>query len=75
MEAKALPGTPWEGEISLGNSSGGPPEDNNEFFSAPGASGRVLGANWAPGASTLPETSGIEKKLIVIFRGASGGIS
>ena len=36
MEAKALPGTPWEGEISLGNSSGGPPEDTNEFFFGPG---------------------------------------
>ena len=36
MEPKALPGTPWEGEISLGNFSGGPPEDNNEFFFGPG---------------------------------------
>ena len=40
-----VPGTPWEGEISLGNFSGGPPEDNNELFSAPGGSGSVLGAS------------------------------
>ena len=26
----------WEGEISLGNFSGAPPEDNNEFFFGPG---------------------------------------
>ena len=32
MEPQAAPGTPWEGEISLGNFSGGPPEDNNELF-------------------------------------------
>ena len=52
MEPKALPGTPWEGEISLGNFSGGPPEDNCDFFSAPGGSGSVLGASrggsWSP---------------------------
>ena len=52
MEPKALPGTPWEGEISLGNFSGGPPEDNNDFFSAPGASGSALGAS--RGASSSP---------------------
>ena len=56
MEPKALPGTPWEGEISLGNFSGGPPEDNNEVFSAPGPPG----AFWeppgvAPGAQLAPK--------------------
>ena len=52
MEPKSLPGPPWEGEISPGNFSGGLPEDNNEFFSAPRASGSVLGASrggsWSP---------------------------
>ena len=52
MDPRALPGTPWEGEISLGDFSGGPPEDNNDFFSAPGASGSVLGpsrgGSWSP---------------------------
>ena len=52
MRPKALPGTTWEGEISLGTFSGGPPEDDNEFFSAPGASESVLGASrggsWSP---------------------------
>ena len=62
MEPKALPGTPWEGEISLGNFSGGPPEDNNEFVPAPGGSGSVLGASrggsWSPvGAQEAPEAS------------------
>ena len=55
MRPKALPGTPWEGEISLGNFSGGPPEDNNEFFSAPGPPGAFsepLGE--APGAKMAP---------------------
>ena len=56
MEPKALPGTPWEGEISLGNFSGGPPEDNNEFFFGPGPPG----ASWeppgeAPGAQLAPK--------------------
>ena len=32
MEPEAVPGTPWEGEISLGNSPGGPPEDHNDFL-------------------------------------------
>ena len=50
MEAKALPGTPWEGEISLGNFSGGPPEDNNEFFFGPGGL-RELAPKRAPEAS------------------------
>ena len=44
MEPKSASGAPWEGEISLGNSPGGAPEDHNEFFSAPGASGSVLEA-------------------------------
>ena len=52
MEPKAAPGTPWEGEISLGNFSGGPPEDSNEFFSPPGGSGSALGisrgGSWSP---------------------------
>ena len=55
MEPKALPGTPWEGEISLGNFSGGPPEDSNELFSPSGGSGSVLGisrgGSWSPPAA------------------------
>ena len=63
MEAKALPGTPWEGEISLGNFSGGPPEDNNEFFFGPAGPrerlgslpGRLLEPSWRPrGPPRLP---------------------
>ena len=63
MEPKALPGTPWEGEISLGNFSGGPPEDNNEFFFGPGGlrerlgslPGRLLEPSWRPrGPPRLP---------------------
>ena len=56
MEPKAVPGTPWEGEISLGNFSGGPPEDNNEFFrprGPPGASWEPPGE--APGAQLAPK--------------------
>ena len=51
MERKAVPGTPWEGEISLGNFSGAPPEDINDFFrplEAPGAFREPPGE--APGA-------------------------
>ena len=44
MEAKSASGAPWEGEISLGNSPGAPPEVHHEFFSAPEASGSDLGA-------------------------------
>ena len=44
MEPKSASGAPWEGEISLGNSPGGPPEVHHEFFSAPEASGSDLGA-------------------------------
>ena len=48
----AQSGTPWEGEISLGNFSEGPPEDSNAFFSPPGGSGSVLGisrgGSWSP---------------------------
>ena len=62
MEPKALPGTPWEGEISLGNFSGGPPEDNNEFLGAADASreppGKAPGAHLAP--KKVPEASGSE---------------
>ena len=54
MEPKALPGTPWEGEISLGNFSGAPPEDNNEFFSAPGASGAFWEPQEGPGGLQEP---------------------
>ena len=32
MEPKSASGAPWEGEISLGNSPGGPPEVHHEFF-------------------------------------------
>ena len=57
MEPKAAPGTPWEGEISLGNFSGGPPEDSNEFFfrprGAPGAFWESPGE--APGAHLAPK--------------------
>ena len=56
MEPKALPGTPWEGEISLGNFSGGPPEDNNDLFRSrepPGASSEPPGE--APGAQLAPK--------------------
>ena len=44
MEPKSAPGLSWEGEISLGKPPGGPPEDHNDFFSAPEASGSDLGA-------------------------------
>ena len=44
MEPKSASGAPWEGEISLGNSPGAPPEVHHEFFSAPEASGSDLGA-------------------------------
>ena len=57
MEPKAVPGTPWEGEISLGNFSGGPPEDNNEFFFRPwGALGAFCEPpGEAPGAHLAPK--------------------
>ena len=32
MEPKSASGAPWEGEISLGNSPGAPPEVHHEFF-------------------------------------------
>ena len=49
MEPKVLPGTPWEGEISLGNVSGGPPEDNNEFyFGLRARLGSLPGSSWSP---------------------------
>ena len=44
MEPKSASGAPWEGEISLGNFPGAPPEVHHEFFSAPEASGSDLGA-------------------------------
>ena len=52
-----VPGTPWEGEISPGNFSGGPPEDNNEFLFRPRG---PPGAFWeppgeAPGAQLAPK--------------------
>ena len=43
MEPKSASGAPWEGEISLGNSPGAPPEVHHEFFSAPEASGSGKG--------------------------------
>ena len=50
--AHSGPGAPWEGEISLGNFSGGPPGDGNEFFPAPERFGSVLPASressWSP---------------------------
>ena len=59
MEPKAAPGTPWEGEISLGNFSGGPPEDSIEFWGAADASreppGKAPGAHLAP--KRAPEAS------------------
>ena len=62
MEPKAVPGTPWEGEISLGNFSGGPPEDNNEFFFGPGGlrerfgslPGSLLEPSWRPRGPPRP---------------------
>ena len=44
IEAKAAPGTPWEGQVSLQNFSGAPPEDSNEFWGGR----RPPGANLAP---------------------------
>ena len=32
MEPKSASGAPWEGEISLGNSPGAPPEVHHDFF-------------------------------------------
>ena len=62
MEPKAAPGTPWEGEISLGNFSGGPPEDSIEFFGTADASreppGKAPGAHLAP--KRVPEAFGSE---------------
>ena len=62
MEAKAAPGTPWEGEISLGNFSGGPSEDSIEFFGTADASreppGKAPGAHLAP--KKVPEAFGSE---------------
>ena len=37
MEPKSASGAPWEGEISLGNSPGAPPEVHLEFFFGSGA--------------------------------------
>ena len=45
MKPKSASGAPWEGEISLGNSPGAPPEVHHEFFSAPEASGSDSGAH------------------------------
>ena len=53
MEAKAAPGTPREGEISLGNFSGAPPEDSFEFLGAADASREPPGK--APGAHLAPK--------------------
>ena len=36
MEPKSPPGPSWEGEISLGNSPGDPPEDHNDIFGSGG---------------------------------------
>ena len=44
MEPKSASGAPWEGESSLGNSPGAPPEVHHDFFSAPEASGSDFGA-------------------------------
>ena len=56
------PGTPRDGEISLGNFSGGPPEDSIEFLGAADASreppGKAPGAHLAP--KRVPEASGSE---------------
>ena len=62
MEPTAVPGTPWEGEISLGNFSGGPPEDNNEFCFGPGGlrerfgslPGSLLEPSWRPRGPRRP---------------------
>ena len=62
MEPRAAPGPPWEGEISLGNFSGGPPGDGNEFFSGPRAlrkrfaslPGRLLEPTWRPRGPQRP---------------------
>ena len=67
MMPKALPGTPWEGEISLGNFSGGPPEDNNEFFSAPGASGSVLGPSRGGSWSSVGARKSPRAKFLAPF--------
>ena len=53
---------PWEGQISLGNFSGGPPEDDNEFFVVPGGlrerlgslPGRLLEPTWRPRGPQRP---------------------
>ena len=65
MEAKAPPGTPWEGEISLGNFSGGPPEDSNKFLFRPRGAmrafweppGEAPGAHLAPNRAPEPSRS------------------
>ena len=58
MEAQAIPGTPWEGEISLGNFSRGHPEDINDSFSAHGGSGSVSGAPRASSKSRVGAREG-----------------
>ena len=45
MEPKSASGAPWEGEISLGNSPGAPPEVHHEFFFR---LRRPPGAIWEP---------------------------
>ena len=72
MEPTAVPGTPWEGEISLGNSSGGPPEDNNEFFFGPGGlrerlgslPGRLLEPTWRPRGPRRPPGAILAPKMV-----------
>ena len=59
MEPKALPGTRWE---TLGNFSGAPPEDNNEFVFGPGGlrerfgslPGSLLEPSWRSRAPRRP---------------------
>ena len=44
MEPKSASGAPWEGENSLGNSPGGPPEVHHEFFFGSGGLRERLGS-------------------------------
>ena len=62
MEPNSASGSPWEGEISLGNFSRGLPGDGNDFFSGPGAlrkrfaslPGRLLEPTWRPRGPRRP---------------------
>ena len=68
MEPTAAPGPPWEGEISLGNFSGGPPGDGNELFSGP----RALRKRFLASRSGLLRALGFHVVFVAIFGSKNG---